>query len=66
MKVLAIWFCGHRNMAKEASEDRLAYLSICWRWTPGSPGTVCRQRWMTGLAGERERHEVGGGGRGVN
>ena len=36
------------------SEDRLAHVSICWRRTPGSPETACRQRWMTGLAGERE------------
>ena len=41
-------------MAKEASEDRLAHLSICWKRTPGSPETASRQRWMTGLAGERE------------
>ena len=35
MKLLAIWFCGNRSMAKGASEDRLAHLSICWRRTPG-------------------------------
>ena len=51
---LAIWFCGNQSTAKEASEDRLEHLSICWRRTPGSPETACRQRWMTGLAGERE------------
>ena len=54
MKLLAIWFCGNRSMAKGASEDRLAHWSFCWRRTPGSPETACRQRWMTGLAGERE------------
>ena len=43
MKLLAIWFCGNRSIAKEASEDRLAHLSICWRRTPGSPETACRQ-----------------------
>ena len=25
MKLLAIWFCGNRSMAKGASEDRLAH-----------------------------------------
>ena len=54
MKLLAVWFCGNRSMAKEASEDRLAYMLICWRRTPGSPETACRQRWMTGLDGERQ------------
>ena len=54
MKLLAIWFCGNRSMAKGASEDRLAHLLICWRQTPGSPETVCRQRGMTGLARGRE------------
>ena len=54
MKLLAIWFCGNRSMAKGATEDRLAHLSICWRRTPGSPETACRQRWLTGLAGERK------------
>ena len=55
MKLLAIWVCGNGSMAKGASEDRLAHLSMCWRRTPGSPpDTACRQRWMTGLAGERE------------
>ena len=53
-KLLAVWFCGNRSKAKGESEDRLAQLSICWRRTPGSPETACRQRWMTGLAGERE------------
>ena len=53
MKLSAIRFCGNRSMAKGASEDRLAHLSICWRRTPGSPETACRQSWMTGLAGER-------------
>ena len=43
-----------RVMAKGVSEDRLAQLLICWKWTPGSAETACRQRWMTGLAGERE------------
>ena len=28
MKLLPIWFCGNRSMAKGASEDRLALLSI--------------------------------------
>ena len=41
-------------MAKGASGDRLAHLSIFWRRTPGSPETACRQQWMTGLAGEKE------------
>ena len=54
MKLLAIWFCGNQSMANGALEDRLAHLSICWRRTPGSPETACRQRGMTGLAGERE------------
>ena len=54
MKMLAIWFGGNRSMAKGASEDRLAHLWVCWRRTPGSPETACQQRWMTGLAGERE------------
>ena len=40
-------------MAKGASEDRLAHLSICWKRTPGSSETACQQRWVTGLAGER-------------
>ena len=40
MKLLAIWFCGNGSMAEGASEDRLAHLSICWRWTPGSPETT--------------------------
>ena len=43
MKLLAIWFCGNRSMAKGASEDRLAHVSICRRRTPGSPETACRQ-----------------------
>ena len=30
MKLLAIWFCGNRSMAKGVSEDRLAHLSINW------------------------------------
>ena len=54
MKLLWIWFRGNRSMAKGASEDRLAHLSICWRRTPLSPVTACRQRWMTVLAGEKE------------
>ena len=54
MKLLEIWFFGNQSMAKGASEDRLAHLSICWRRTPRSPETACWQRWMTGLAGERE------------
>ena len=54
MKLLVIWFCGNQSMAKEASEDRLVHLSICWRRTPGSPETACQQQSMTGLAGERE------------
>ena len=54
MTLLAIWFCGNRSMAKGASEDRLAHLSMCWRRTPGSPDIAFRQRWMTGLAGERK------------
>ena len=41
-------------MAKGASEDKLTHLKICWRRTPGSPETACRQRWMTRLAGERK------------
>ena len=53
-------------MAKGASEDRLTHLSICWRLTPWFPETACRQRWMTGLAGEREPFGGGGGGGGVN
>ena len=47
-KMLAVWFCGNRSMAKGASEDRLAHLLICWRRTPGSPETAWRQWWMTG------------------
>ena len=43
IKLLAIWFCGNRSMTKGVSEDRLAHLSICWRRTPGSPETACRQ-----------------------
>ena len=65
MKLLEIWFCGNRSMAKGASEDRFVHLSMCWRRTPGSPETACR---MTGLAGEREQWGVwverGGGGGG--
>ena len=61
MKLLAIWFCGNQSKAKGVSEDRFAHLLICWRRTPRSPETACRQRWMTGLAGERE--PLGGGGR---
>ena len=56
MKLLAIWYSGNRSMAKEASEDRLAHLLICWRRTPGSSETVRRQRWITGLAGGKESH----------
>ena len=68
MKLLAIWFCGNRGMAKGASEDRLAHLSICWRRTPGSQDTACRQGWMTVLAGERAmgRGLWWGGGGGVD
>ena len=55
MKLLVIWFCGNRNMAKRASEDMLTHLWICWNRTPGSPGTASRQQWMTGLAG-KESH----------
>ena len=57
-------------MAKGAAEDRLAHLSICWRWTPGSQETACRQRWMAGLTGEKRamggvgEWGSGGGGRG--
>ena len=54
MKLLVIWFCGNQSMAKGVLEDRLAHLLICRRQTPGSPETVCGQRWMTGLAGEKE------------
>ena len=61
MKLLAIWFCGIRSMAKGASEDRHAHLLICWRRIPGAPETACQQRWMTGLAG---MGSVGGRGRG--
>ena len=54
-------------VAGVASEDRLAHLLICWRQTPGSPETACWQRWMTGMAGEREQWcwERRGGGGGV-
>ena len=62
MKLLVIWFCGNRSMAKEASEDRLTHLLICWRRTLGSPETACWQQWMTWLAGEREPWGLGGGG----
>ena len=65
MKLLAIWFCGNRSMAKGASEDRLAYLSICWRQTLGSSEIACRQWCMTALAGEREPWRIGEAGRGV-
>ena len=61
MKLFAIWFCGNRSMAKGASEDRLAHLSVCLRRTSGSPQTARQQRWMTGLAGERK--PLGEGGR---
>ena len=54
MKLFANWFCGNRNLEKWALEDRLAQLSIFWRWIPGSPETACQQRWMKGLAGEWE------------
>ena len=54
IKLLEFWFCGNRSMAKGASGDRLAHLSICWMLTPGSPETACRQQQMTGLAGERQ------------
>ena len=37
-------------------------MSICWRWTPGSPETACRHKSMTGLAGERKPWDGGGGG----
>ena len=53
LKLVAIWFYGNQSMAKGASEDRLAFLLICWRRTPGSPETACWQRWMIELAGER-------------
>ena len=43
IKLLAIWFCGNRSMAKGASEDRLAQLSTSWRRTPGSAETACLQ-----------------------
>ena len=62
MKLVTIWFCGAQSMAKGTSEDRLAHLSICWRRTPGPPGTACWQQWMTGLAGEREPWGWVGGG----
>ena len=42
LKLLAIWFGGNQS------------LSICWKRTPVSLVTACRQQWMTGLAGERE------------
>ena len=61
MKLLAIWFCENRSMAKGALEDRLAHLSICWRWTSRSPKTACGQRWMTEFPGE-DSHGGGGGG----
>ena len=64
MKLLAIWVSGNRSMAKGASDDRLVHFMICWRRTPGSPETACLQRWMTGLAGEREPWGWGGGGGG--
>ena len=57
MKLIEIWFCGNRSMAKGASKDRLTHLLICRRQTSGSPRTACQQQWMTGLAGERESLE---------
>ena len=39
---------GKRSVGGQAST---LILSICWRRTPGSPETTCRQRWLTGLAG---------------
>ena len=54
MKLLAIWFCGNRSMANGVSEDRLAYVSICWRRTPGSPETARRQT-MNDRVGWRKR-----------
>ena len=64
MKLLANWFCGNRNMAKEASEDRLAHLSICWRRTPGSPED-CLPAAMDDRVGWRKKAMgVGGGGGG--
>ena len=60
MKLLD-WIFGNRSMAKGASENRLTHLSICWRRTPGSPETACRQRWMTGLAREIEPWGAGWG-----
>ena len=42
---------GKRSIGGQAST---LILLICWRLTPGSPETACRQQWMTGLAGERE------------
>ena len=62
MKLLAIWFSLTRSMAKGASDDRLAHLSICEMGTPGSPETACQRRWMTGLAGERKPWGRGGEG----
>ena len=61
LKLLAIWFCGNRSMAKGTSEDRLAHLLIYWRRTLGSPETACRQWWVTGLAGEREPRGINWG-----
>ena len=37
MKLLAVWLCRNRSMAKGTSKDRLAHLLICWRRTPASP-----------------------------
>ena len=36
MKLPEIWFCVNRGIAKGALEDRLAYLLIRWRQTPGT------------------------------
>ena len=59
MKLLAIWFCGNRSMA----EDLLAHLSICWRWTPGSPRD-CLPAAMDNRVGWKKRAMGGGEGAG--
>ena len=55
---LVLWEPKHD---KRSVGGQAHILSIFWRRTPRSPETACRQRWMTGLAGEREPWGGGGG-----
>ena len=61
---LVLWEPKHGKRSVGGQARTFVDLLTCWRRTPRSQETTCQQRWMTGLAGERQPWwgRVGGGG----